>query len=666
MTLTQLILSREHCQTGTRSFFVATTTKKTKNNFHNNRCKQFTIATYIAYMSTSIMEKVDNMYTYDPSSGIICIACQVSVRTTEGRSIQYLVRVHEGLERHKKSGQRLTTEAEQEYIAKTFDSFIVESVKKVQRCLPCVDTANNAFISQIGTPNLYDYCTRCDALTLDKPNHNSRHCRGKLETKKTGVVNIHCVHANPIIVIIDEKFDIRNDNVQQRYACAQFRKQWNGTTTTAKLAKAPDKTLEALKNQLLVFDNECQTMVIHDIDNRSTPNLYVTALSWDTATKNCSFSNICDMKVADRHGNYENNLRDILVRFEKSMWHALTLSKTLHAGHPVLCEMGTRDSGETKPPLNLKLNDSTWTNYFRYMKTIVLLLFRVNDTANMYHQQHSLPNIIFTTEQLDLMDACRTQPVDDTNNNDNNNIEDYHEVHLRFLLSFLNQFIGKRTYECPLIGALAMMAIDRFSFATAKNLSSTVGGITTVYRMLLVYDCLRKSRGVDDNDTSAKSMEVWAIEDAERYLHTKSNKYRSNPCRELLKCFSTIKRESDDTASEANVSWSIDKKTISLLGKFSMSMKELQDSVALGVTNANDILMNLLGYDDLPAIPWDVITDNPSEQKRGFSFLDDPRNKHWVCKEVYFDKIYLTKMSWWDTNDGTLNPHGPINTSGRY
>ena len=105
----------------------------------------------------------------------------------------------------------------------------------------------------------------------------------------------------------------------------------------------------------------------------------------------------------DKKMSVYKNPRYTVVRFEKSLWHALTFSKTLHAGHPVLCEMGTRDSGETKPPLNLNLNDSLFNE--DYCPVAV--------SSQWYrehvHHQHTLPNIIFTTEQLDLMDACRTQ-----------------------------------------------------------------------------------------------------------------------------------------------------------------------------------------------------------------------------------------------------------------
>ena len=607
------------------------------------------------------MEDVDGFYVFDPHSGIVCTACKVSVRMKEGRSPSYFIRIHESLKIHVDSGQRTTTKPEQEFISAKFMSFIVKCVADVQKCLPCIDAANKKFILLVGTPQLYDYCSKCKVLSSDSTNHNSRLCRGCFGEKKNGVKNAHNIHMNPSIIIVDD-FKINDNESVQKYTCIHFAKQWSTIMAPQKV----DRVLEMLQQQQHRLENFRQNEEIRAIDNKRTPNLYATSLSWDAALAGCQLTVINAMKVADCHGNFENNLASTMQCFDDSLWYALQLSSTIHPPHPALCELGTRDSGDTKPPLILKKNKTTWKNYFHSVKTICLLLFRIHDQGNHFHQnENKLPKIIFTNEQQALMDKCREYAncIDKSNNGD---VNDRYEVHLDFLLSLLRQKIGYCTYECPLIGALAMLAVERTSFSSSTNLSSKVAGITTVYRMLLVYDCIHKCRDMDsagdsDNHIETKSIESYARENAARYLHTNGNKYCSNPCRELLKCLAIIKRESDGTKAKDILAWSADEQTVTYLGKVTISMMEIRSKVHSAVCSANEVLFKMVGYPSLPKIPWDDIADDPMNNKSGFSFLNDVRNQHWMCKEFYFGKIYETKRSWWDS-EGSLDTgkNGPF------
>ena len=413
------------------------------------------------------------------------------------------------------------------------------------------------------------------------------------------------------------------------------------------MAVATDDVLLQLQQQSRKFESARGNMEIGEINIKNTPNLYAKAMAWDTALEKTKFSVIQDMKEADRNGEYENSIGNVLHRFDSALHYALKYSQgNLHPSHQVLCELGTRNSGLTKPPLNLLLPDKTWTEYFHNMNTIVLLILRLYDTGNVFHQQTTLPQVKFTDKQVVALNDCLTYNTTKMDKNNENELNVCHWTHLRFLLVLLDQDIGRFTYECPLICAVVMLSVDKTAFVSAKYLSSKIAGIATVFRMLLAYNCVDRCR----NEPKIKTEEEWAIENAIHYLHINNSTYRSNPCRELLKSLSTIFNIAISLSSEPNLSWSQDKNTVTYMGKFSISMLELCQCVKLAQIEAKSILVQLLGYSDLPDIPDRDVEDNPSNLSCGFSFLKDQRNVDWVQGETYFKRIYETKKSWWNAN----------------
>jgi hypothetical protein len=320
------------------------------------------------------MEKADDYYVFDPSVGVICTSCKVAIRIPEGWLIRRCIAEHEKSKTHKNFGRPLTTDNERDAISTEYDSYIVGCVATVQQCLPCIKTASKTFLSLVGTTQLYDYCMKCNVLTTIGKDHNSKKCIAYIHSKRNGVKNSWCVRSNPKIIIVDE-FDVNDKRMLEKYACQKFIDLWYSKraddTKTSQL-------FELFQLQKAAFDSHQQSMTIQHIDNKKTPNLYASTLSWGTALEKCKYSDINKLKIPDQYGKYEYGIGNILERCDGALWFGLKQCQLLlQPMHPVLGEMGTTDGGKTKSRLVLEKDTATWKRYFGHVQKIVLILFRM-------------------------------------------------------------------------------------------------------------------------------------------------------------------------------------------------------------------------------------------------------------------------------------------------
>ena len=384
--------------------------------------------------------EMNGFYDFDPSAGLICICCGIPVSTPSKSSYEYAIGHHESTVKiHLQSGQRETTKNQRMIIASRFMKYMEECVDSVQRCLPCITTANERFLSFVGTSQAYDYCSECNVMTTDKGIHNMKKCLslGHFKDTKDGVKNKYWTKMNPKVIMV-ETFSI---NSSKQYIHRHFQELWEkGNVSIGGIEGVqhdelePNVFAELLQQQSDIFNTERRNQTIQQIDNKLTPNLFVTSLQWDIALSGCSFQILEGLKNADRFGKYENGINMVLNHISDTLWYALKCSEKLQSSHPVLRAIGTRNGGESDALFSLSHEQSTWKAYFNHIAKISLILFRLNDSSNTFHES-TLPYVTFTNEQKDLMSACISYSIVPPKNEVETQI--CQETHLNFLFSLI-------------------------------------------------------------------------------------------------------------------------------------------------------------------------------------------------------------------------------------
>ena len=582
-----------------------------------------------------------NVYVYDLSTCYICTCCGVPVNIPNRSTHNAAIRYHEETDIHKNSGRRPSTPDEITAIVQNFNVFVTTCVVAIKNCLPCKESANACFLSYVGTRELYDYCSNCKVLTVNKENHNNRMClsKGCITTKMDGVKNKFWTKRNPKIIIVD-RFNLF-DKTSTQYMCHSFQQLWSEVNKTIVVSEVDEKTMNLLAmidNQAHIFASEQKKQTAHCINNKLTPNKYVGLLHWDTALDQCMLQVVESMTLPDRFGNYEGEIGGVLERMDSALWYALELGQGI-VGHPVLRILGTKDSGVHDQPLNLHIETRTWKKYYGHIKKLCLILFRLKDTSNSFHAL-KLPEVDFTNAQTKCMDECLSYPT----NNDFNGIE-CHEMHLAFLLSLIDQSVGDFTFRCPLMGALAIFSIKSGTYMPANILSPMLGGILTVYRMLLLYDCIKKRKDAKgDSDYFQKC----AMDYAARFLHVNDKSYFANPLRELIRALCIVSSQSRDTVAEATLFWS-DSNNVVTHRQVSLRMDDLHNAVICGIENIKILLMEMLEVSILPLVPLDKLYDDIDDTRSGYNFMKDDRNEI-VLNTKHHTNLLVSKKSakWMD------------------
>ena len=404
---------------------------------------------------------VDGYYEFDPSTGIVCTSCLVPVFLSSKYSLGHSLLQHELSKRHCQTKRNNTTKAEQAAIITNFQAYIKQSVTIVRGCLPCMKAVNEQFLSLIGTTEQYDFCSKCNVLTVDKQKHTSNRCflQGYFGETKFGVKNKFWMYRNPQPILVEDFHLDRSTHL----ITPLFKKLWDDSSLCSSLpitdgdngvvATRRNPLSELLKKQSIIFQNEKQSRVIKLIDNKLNPNLYVTRLHWDLLMDGCSLPTICSMKEPDRFGKIEDGIDVVLERIYDALWYALRCGQSIPSSHPVMRTLGTKDGGVTDHALSLNLEGKTWKRYFGYIKTICLFLFRVKNTKNRFHRE-TLPVVDFTEQQLAFMDKMVADDGIVTGTTT------CHELHLAFLHSLIDHSVGDLVYRCPLIAGAAMLSVS--------------------------------------------------------------------------------------------------------------------------------------------------------------------------------------------------------------
>jgi hypothetical protein len=165
------------------------------------------------------------IYEFDLSSGYIYTCCKVPVNLPARSTHHAAIRYHEGTDIHKGSGRRPSTPDEIAAIVSSFTEYVSTCAENIRACLPCKASANACFLASVGVAEVYDYCSECKILTVDKENHNSRQCisKGYFKEKKMGVKNKFWTDRNPRIITVEE-FDLDDDKSKQ-HMCLLFHKK---------------------------------------------------------------------------------------------------------------------------------------------------------------------------------------------------------------------------------------------------------------------------------------------------------------------------------------------------------------------------------------------------------------------------------------------------------
>ncbi|KAL5371306.1 hypothetical protein DPSP01_014356 [Paraphaeosphaeria sporulosa] len=381
----------------------------------------------------------------------------------------------------------------------------------------------------------------------------------------------------------------------------------------------------------------------------------------------------------------ERGLFNVCWAARMVMWRAQQASKASVVGMPAVMYINRRELGNTtnEKPLNAEQLGKTMIKYSNVWLEIIAYVWRTHELPVVtpgnseeevagkrppYHisaKQHMFVEkikwIVGKDKEEDWFDEMATDSDDtdtdtDTDDDDDDDRLDEEQEEaleglvLQFMLSLLDHTLGDSEYRSALISAMAVLGIS----AESGWLSPMVylpkqSAVVTTSRMLVLYRStqLRQeqvNRLVNQGWESGDAADIapphleFVQEMAKRFMTLTEYNGKPTPMDYILKLRAFGFKIRFTTNAEGVVDWAGDKL---LYGNIQFTMPQLRSMIHGMIASARQQMMTdlmLLQVDGeggvalnttaCPAIDWERLVDNGAETKVGWSFMEDPRNKH--------------------------------------
>ena len=216
---------------------------------------------------------------------------------------------------------------------------------------------------------------------------------------------------------------------------------------------------------------------------------------------------------------------------------------------------------------------------------------------------------------------------------------------LKLVIALLNHELGDDEYESVMISGLAVLGFrDDGGWLNAEDYTTKYSGVIKMARMLVLYrsymereDGYEMNRKVmDDIQARAHTEPMFDIvrRRVRKYMTLVLDKGRPTPMDWMYKCRTYGMKIRYNTTAEGVLEWEGNR---ILYQQIRFNMEQLRGMVHGMVEEARRDLMELLMLPinaegeveagQLPAIDWERLSDNASEERIGWSFLKDIQNK---------------------------------------
>jgi Orsellinic acid/F9775 biosynthesis cluster protein D len=322
-----------------------------------------------------------------------------------------------------------------------------------------------------------------------------------------------------------------------------------------------------------------------------------------------------------------------------------------------------------KMPFSSYMGEDTKPKYRGYWEQVLCFMYRTSELAKF---EEDKPGYQLTRDQEaafdDLIEAIEglTEQEDESSHHVNAKSPEEIDIELdkvdrlclQLVMTLLDHQFGDDEYASVVISGLAVLGIrEDGGWLNAEDYTTKYSGIIKIARMLVLYrsyvereDAVAaRQRTMTEAKARARTEPIFDIVQrrVRRYMTLVSEWSKPSPMDWIYECRTYGMKIRYNTTAEGAMEWEGSKV---MYQKIRFDMKQLQGMVAGLVEEARRALMELLMIEMneegevkgniLPPIDWAKLSDDPSEERVGWSFLMDAHNqlgvdgKWWLLKRV--------------------------------
>ncbi|KAL6789481.1 hypothetical protein GGI42DRAFT_347251 [Trichoderma sp. SZMC 28013] len=218
----------------------------------------------------------------------------------------------------------------------------------------------------------------------------------------------------------------------------------------------------------------------------------------------------------------------------------------------------------------------------------------------------------------------------------------------RFIIAMLDHSLGDHQYDSVLISTLAVMGVrDDGGWHSALDYTPILSAVIKVARIVVEIRNIMREKGVREADARQFGTSMFA----------RTRQY-------VRKFMTRVGKETDEFPSPMD--WMLETRTYGMKIRFTttaggvidwigdqiifrrirFSMAELSGFMHAVLQEARSIMTDLTmcggeGVHALPAIAWDDVYDDNSNDEVGYSFIKDGRNAPWLVQSMKRRKAWL-------------------------
>lgn len=504
-------------------------------------------------------------------------------------------------------------------------------------------------------------CERCDQIVRQKRSIQ-RHCRTEhgWGTRGSGIQPMWTVVACQKLHGAGPLGQLFQVNAEQAAPSVTF-------DPDSAISQAIDASFTQATAQLDELDAKNNDAIEADT-NRYEYSQWLARAGWARHLKGLSREWLLTM--AKKPAYSERALFEICLAVRMVIWRAQQVSQSSAVGMPAMMYINRREFGgdaRSEKPFNASQTRNTMIKYSNIWLEIIAYIWRTHELPVVsprsdeeveghrppYHMSGKqnacmdrIKRVVGNRRAEDWFEELEDSEEDDIDDAQQEELEGHV---LEFILSLMNQGLGDDEYNSALLSGLAVLGISGGSgWLNPLIYTPKQSAIITTTRMLVLYRAhqfhqsdverlTRQGYGLNDAKALAQTILSYVQEMASQFMTLMQFNGRSTPMDTILRLRSFGLKIRFTTNSEGVIDWIGE--TL-LYGHVQFSMPQLRSMIHGMIASAQQHIwakLMLLQVDNegavtgptaLPDIHWDRLVDNAAEQRVGWSFMDDPRNKN--------------------------------------
>jgi superfamily II DNA helicase RecQ len=429
-----------------------------------------------------------------------------------------------------------------------------------------------------------------------------------------------------------------------------------------------------------------QKREIQEFDEARESNPWLRKVKWQAHTAGLDKEELPEL--VSSVGDDEPELQVLYKAFDWMIQGAQFTAVSEIVGETALFEVNKKEAKvETQMPFDSWMDITTVRSYTHVWRQILGYVFRTQDTPTDKRPPYKLTSnqIIYMQSLRRLID--RFQQWKTTHNPETHNgesqaesgteeedesdeeIEKMKEIErevLRFCISLLDHPLQDNEYKSGIISALAVMGIrDDGGWLNAEDYTPKYSAVIKLARLMVVQEAYERKeeaiKQMQEGDTditdefardNTRSYYHFIRQMVRKFMTITDGKRDPTPLQWIYRARSYGLKIRYTTTAEGCIQWIGE--TI-LYQQIRFDMAEVRTMMHGLVREAREVLFKELMFVDVdskghvdatqaPGIDWETMVDNPTENRVGWSFLDDERNrfpvdgKWWLYQRMFTEQ----------------------------